>query len=419
MFSLLNATPVAVDATVIDTVGICDPGNLEGMRIDHVGEGERLERKATASQTSSHYIEPDMATSILPKLSGGVESLANKKAFDSTLAPVFLHPTNVVRGFCSAQRCKHATVPAANAVCQPKPLPAITATRPKKPARFVFGGSLSSYEHEIGFEKDASVSPTTETTAIQVRNSLGRSEILKSMTELEPGSRADSRQEHDSSSINVRIRNIKNEAVADLDADGYLDKHAIDDDDDEERVDWEDTSEESGKSSSDKKVLRRDGFRPVLASRQSRLTRTLSHPGLPRSLGNDALQATLGDPGSLTTCYGLTDALSDGYDKGSARIKSMLNPRLESAGEEVSTSNTRLSTTDHDHVRRQAGQPPCITYQDMIKKELGESHQPNIRPAKSSTANTVDTETNDDSNVTDWNLEFIKYCFADYHTRGW
>ncbi|KAF4971261.1 hypothetical protein FSARC_1883 [Fusarium sarcochroum] len=349
--------------------------------------------------------------------------------------PQILRHTQVVRGFWSSQQCPDETAPAANTAFEPKPLPTAITTRPKEAAKFVFGGSPSSYEHEIGLGNVDSVSPTSRTASPHMRDATGRSGTLTNViTRSGPSSLVNVRDEHTSPIIDARVGTTENEAVANLNIDDCIDEHAIDDDDDYSI--WEDIPEKNDETFfCGDDALQQDDFDPNPASQISLLTLLLAQHAPGRRRGSHALRSPPNASASFTTHNASLHTLSERRDKSRPKKKCTQSPRLESTGQKASWSATRHTMTDQDHIRRQDTQLPHTIRRNVMKEERTKVLPPRTlheRQVESSTMDAVDKRRGSSDNgviqkqcsedpciEANEDQRFVKHCVNDYHTRGW
>ena len=240
-----------------------------------------------------------------------------------------------------------------------------------------------------------------------------------------------SRSVHDSSAI-----------VDDSDSeDEYIDESAIDDDDDSS--DWEDSIEDSRKSSfDDKTMFQRINSKLNLTSRRSLITLMIEQNAQrTRRLGNSASQST-GALNSSQAGQPNTQAVTSPskYDEASAPMKRPIRGTpLKPINEVPRTPAQPVMSTNHAH--QGAASSPRTTRRNMLSTELTESLRRQLlweRHQKSSTINAVlrrrhtshDVANlkqyperaytkNDDLGANSWNDYWIKEAFTGYHTQGW
>ncbi|EXL90232.1 hypothetical protein FOIG_16501 [Fusarium odoratissimum NRRL 54006] len=182
---------------------------------------------------------------------------------------------------------------------------------------------------------------------------------------------------------------IEDEALLDSDTDDYIDEGAIDDDDDSS--DWEDATEESGKSSMDDKFFQRVDSKPNLTSRRSLITLMLAQNDRARTLGNHASQSTSAIPRSCMAHGPSLGASPNDSDEAPLMMKGMRGPGLKPI-REVPSSSAQPIMTGPNRIQPQAALSPRTTRRNMLAAELTESLRRHLlweRQQKSSTANAV------------------------------
>ncbi|KAJ9413577.1 hypothetical protein QL093DRAFT_2484788, partial [Fusarium oxysporum] len=179
---------------------------------------------------------------------------------------------------------------------------------------------------------------------------------------------------------------IEDEAPLDSDTDDYIDESAIDDDDDSS--DWDDATEESGKSSMDDKFFQRVDSKPNLTSRQSLITLMLAQND---RLGNHASKSTWAIPRSRMADGPPLGASSNDSDEAPLMMKGMRGPGLKPI-HEVPSSSAQPIMTVPNRIQPQAALSPRTTRRNMLATELTESLRRHLlweRQQKSSTVNAV------------------------------
>ncbi|VTT78627.1 unnamed protein product [Fusarium fujikuroi] len=238
---------------------------------------------------------------------------------------------------------------------------------------------------------------------------------------------------------NVMTRTIDDEAAVDSDTDDYIDESAIDDDDDSS--DWEDATEESGKSSMDNKFFQRVDSKLNLASRQSLITLMLSQNDCARTLGNHASQSMLAIPRSRTANGPSLGASSNVSGEAPQMMKGMRGPGLKPV-HVVPRSSAQSIMTGPKHIQPQAALSPRTTRRNMLATELTESLRRHLlweRQQKNSTANAVlkrrhsshdvanlkqypekpCMKKSEDVKASSWNPPFGHQAADPYHAEGW
>ncbi|KAF4334158.1 hypothetical protein FBEOM_12014 [Fusarium beomiforme] len=253
-----------------------------------------------------------------------------------------------------------------------------------------------------------------------------------------PRSLLSARKKQASFNNNVMTRTIDKAAV-DSDTDDYIDESAIDDDDDSS--DWEDSMEESGKSSLDDKFFQKVDSKPNLASRRSLITLMLAQNDGARNLGNNASQSTLVIPRSRMANGPSLGASPNDSDDAPMMMKGTRGPGLKSI-DEVPRSSPQPIVTGANHIQPQAALSPRTTRRNMLATELTESLRRHLlweQQQKSSTANAVlkrrhtshdvanlkqypekpCMKKSEDVNASSWNQYFSKEASDGYHSKGW
>ncbi|KAJ0138379.1 Bifunctional solanapyrone synthase [Fusarium oxysporum f. sp. albedinis] len=268
----------------------------------------------------------------------------------------------------------------------------------------------------------------------------GSSEEAGSLTSAVASSRPSSplsaHEDQASFSNHVMTRTIDDEAAVDSDTDDYIDESAIDDDDDSS--DWEDSMEESGKSSMDDKFFQRVDSKPNLTSRRSLITLMLAQNN---RLGNHASKSTSAIPRSRMANGPSLGASPNDSDEAPLMMKGMRGPSLKPI-HEVPRSKAQPIITGPSHIQPQAALSPRTNRRNMLATELTESLRRHLlweRQVKSSTANAVlkrqhtshdvadlkqypekpCMKKSEDVNASSWNQYFSKEANDGYHSKGW
>ncbi|EXM14958.1 hypothetical protein V3481_019351 [Fusarium oxysporum f. sp. vasinfectum] len=242
------------------------------------------------------------------------------------------------------------------------------------------------------------------------------------------------REDQASFSNHIMTRTIDDEAAVDSDTDDYIDESAIDDDDDSS--DWEDSMEESGKSSMDEKFFQRVDSKPNLTSRRSLISLMLARNDRARTVDNHASQSTSAIPRSPSLSASLTDS-----DEAPLMKKEIRDTYLKPI-HEVPRSKAQPIMTGPNHLQPQAALSPRTTRRNMLATELTESLRRHLlweRQQKSSTANAVlkrrhtshdvanlkqypekpCMKKSEDVNASSWNQYFSKEASDGYHSKEW
>ncbi|RSM14661.1 hypothetical protein CEP52_001185 [Fusarium oligoseptatum] len=359
-------------------------------------------------------------------------------------SPQSLSRTTVVRGFSPSQMPIPRTIAitaqsSSDAIPEPTSSPAAKPVQSKKPARFALGGSCSSSEQDQSLPNGKPVIPIIKKPMFQIGGSSEEDGSLKSaLASSRPSSLLSPRKKQTSFSNNVMTRTIDDEAAVDSDTD-YIDESAIDDD--EDSSDWEDSMEESNKSSMDDKFFQRVDSKPNLTSRRSLITLMLAQNDRARTLGNHASQSTSAIPRSRMAHGPSLGASPNDSDEAPLMMKGMRGPGLKPI-HEVPRSNAQPIMVGPSHVQAQAALSPRTTRRNMLATELTESLRRHLlweRQQKSSTANAVlkrrhtshdvanlkqypekpCMKKSEDVNASSWNQYFSKEASDGYHSKGW
>ncbi|KAH7186486.1 hypothetical protein BKA60DRAFT_668203 [Fusarium oxysporum] len=348
--------------------------------------------------------------------------------------------TTVVRGFHPRRVSISRTTGAAqssDAIPEPKSSLAAKVVQSKKPTRFALGGSCSSSEQDESFGNSKPSIPIIKKPVCQIGDSSEEDGSLKSaMASTRPNPLLSARKKQASFSNNVMARTIDDEAAVDSDTDDYIDESAIDDDDDSS--DWEDSMEESGKSSMDDKFFQRVDSKPNLTSRRSLITLMLAQNN---RLGNHASKSTSAIPRSRMANGPSLGASPNDSDEAPLMMKGMRGPGLKPI-HEVPRSKAQPIITGPNHIQPQAAMSPRTNRRNMLATELTESLRRHLlweRQQKSSTANAVlkrrhtshdvanlkqypekpCMKKSEDVNASSWNQYFSKEASDGYHSKGW
>ncbi|KAK3181733.1 hypothetical protein K4F52_006949 [Lecanicillium sp. MT-2017a] len=312
----------------------------------------------------------------------------------------------------------------------------------KAPAKFALGGSCSSSEPAQSMEaSNASLAVPARKGVFQLGGSSEEDASIKSNARSAfPGLTAERKE---ALAAESRARAEAESAIDSDSEDDYVDESAIDDDDDSS--DWEDSLEDSGKSSVDEKFFQRVESKANLVSRPSLITLMLAQDNRAKSLGNPASQSTSAIPRSRPAPNGSSLGVSpNDSDEGPLMMKGMrpshpspLKPIIE-----VPRSNAQPIVAPANHVHAQAALSPRTTRRNMLATELTESLRRHLlweRQQKTSTANAVlkrrhtshdvanlkqfpekpCMKQDEDANASSWNQYFAKDAFDSYHSKGW
>lgn len=351
--------------------------------------------------------------------------------------------TTVVRGFSppsppSVRVISPAASQPSHVIPEPKSSPAPKHIQPKKPARFALGGSSSpdsSSDVPLGSLERRRMVPQRKmfkAGPVSSDESSGQHSIRPSML---PKNAA-------AFSAKVASSMQNSSAVADDSEDESVDESAIDDDDDSS--DWEDSIEDSGKSSfDDKAMFQRVDSKANLTSRRSLITLMVQNEQRSRRLGGPVSQSTSALSRTRSTQHSNAPAASSPNDSDDAPLmmrRPMRGTPLKPINEISRTGAQPIMATNHGHA--QAALSPRTTRRNMLATELTESLRRHLlweRQQKSSTVNAVlkrrhtshdvanlkqypekvYMNKNEDANASSWNEYWTKEAFSGYHTQGW
>ncbi|KAM0362850.1 hypothetical protein ACHAO7_011078 [Fusarium culmorum] len=181
--------------------------------------------------------------------------------------------TTVVRGFSPSQIIYGAQ--SSDVIPKLKSSPAAKVVQSKKSACFARSCSCSSSEQDQSLSVNKPIISIIKKPVFQIGDSSEQDGSLKNaMASSRPSSLLSARKKQAYTRNNVMNPSTDNMAVVDSDSDDYIDESAIDDDDDSS--DWEDSMEESGKSSMDDSFFQRVDSKPNMTSRRSLITLMLA-----------------------------------------------------------------------------------------------------------------------------------------------
>jgi len=365
--------------------------------------------------------------------------------------------TTVVRGFSPSASLASRSIPdihklsSADSIPQPHSSPAPKFVQLKKqPAMFTVGessceDSMSDQAHSPEMRKQA---PQPKRKMFVVGLSSEEESSLKSaLHSTRPGSLLNAQKKQTSFSKQLVSRSIPAPAVVDEDQSeteaDYVDESAIDDDDDSS--DWEDSVEDSGRSSvEDRGLFQRVDSKRNLPSRRSLITLMLERDGREKRLGNHASQSTSAIPRSRLPHQRQPPPLvASPNDSDEAPLMMRRGTRTSPlrAITEVPRSAAQPIVTTTINVQ-QAALSPRTTRRNMLSTELTESLRRHLlweRSQKSSTVNAVlkrrhtshdvanlkqypervhmTCET--DVNSSSWNQYINRDALNGYHSKGW
>ncbi|KAK1966639.1 DUF1752-domain-containing protein [Colletotrichum sublineola] len=448
-------------------------GDFEKMVVSIIKENEPL--SAPLPQISSPYIPPQKETPDLAPASPAYEHAGStttespcksseEEHSQEPVSPEITSRTTVVRGFSPSQippisRPAPASSPktlSPAAIPEPRSSPAAKPIQSKKQPMFSIGESCSSSEQGQSIENLRPI-PAPKRKMFQVGGSSEEDSSLKSALASHQGSLLNGQKKTASFADRVSTRTIddNNSAIADDSETDYVDESAIDDDDDDSS-DWEDSIEDSNKSSIDEKTFfQRVDSKVNLTSRRSLITLMIEQndrKSNSKALGNIASQSTSALSWSRTSHTApptLAVSPNDSDDAPLMMKRGVRSSPLKPINEIPRSSAQPIYTTaSHSHL--QAALSPRTTRRNMLATELTESLRRNLlweRQQKSSTANAVlkrrhtshdvanlkqypekvclkkeEAPTNNSSNNNNNNPQYFSKDtdnFGGYHSKGW
>ena len=330
-----------------------------------------------------------------------------------------------------------------DALPEPTSEPAAKHVQPKKqPAVFALGGSCSSSEQSQSIE-NLKVAPTSAAPAKKPVFHIGGSSGEESMKSSIQSVAAPA--VHAAPALPPQLMTHSESAIDSDTEDEYVDESAIDEDDDSS--DWEDSVEDSGKSSVDDKFFQRVPSKVNLTSRPSLITLMLAQNERAKTLGNGASQSTPAlhprprfgpnGPGAPTVGGSPNDS-----DEVPLMMKGMRPSNLKPISEVPRSSAQPIAAPTSQPLPMQAALSPRTTRKQMLATELTESLRRSLlweRKQKSSTANAVlrrrhtshdvanlkqypekaCMKATEDAEANSWNQYFAKEALNGYHSKGW
>ncbi|KAJ2985972.1 hypothetical protein NUW58_g5255 [Xylaria curta] len=343
----------------------------------------------------------------------------------------------------SSQR-RITTVP--DVIPEPHSSPAPKLVQPKKPAKFALGGS-SGDESSPSLEIRQPVLPLKKNKMFQIGGSSGSTEeqsssLKSALHSGKPSSLLGAHKKQTSFSNHVTMRTISTPSDQ---SGSYVDESAIDDDD--EDSEWEDSIEESGKSSMDDTMtFKRVPSRPNLTSQRSLISLMFAgQEERAKGLRNFASHSTPAiAQHSRQPRNGPHDPMSPNEtdEHGLVMKGGMRHTPLNPINEVSRPGPQPIMTKPTSHYHAQAALSPRTTRRNMLATELTESLRRQLlweRKQKTSTANAVlkrrhtshdvanlkqypdkqyINRAKDEINANSWN-EFLREENGGYHAKGW
>jgi hypothetical protein len=322
----------------------------------------------------------------------------------------------------------------------------------KQQAKFALGGSsgeesYSDRGHSLEARKQLMPPPPPKKKMFQVGGSSEEESSLKSALHSAKSNPLISAQKKTASFSNqVMTRTFPTSAVVDDDQSetDYVDESAIDDDDDSS--DWEDSIEDSGKSSIEEKFnFQRVDSKANLTTRRSLITLMLAQNDRVQRLGgNMASQSTSALPRAAHNSHHGPSLVASPNDSDEAPLmmkRGLRAPPMRPINE-IPRSSAQPIVTNANGLA-QAALSPRTTRRNMLATELTESLRRHLlweRSQKSSTANAVlkrrhtshdvanlkqypekpfMKKDDNDVNASSWDQYFNKEAFSGYHSQGW
>ncbi|KAI1387471.1 DUF1752-domain-containing protein [Hypoxylon trugodes] len=364
--------------------------------------------------------------------------------------------TTVIRGFSPAQTSSfhyshESKSKAQDPIPEPQSSPAAKPVQPKKrPALFKLGDSSSNESSPQSVEPRKAV-PQPAAAAKKPMfdigvNSSGEDEspsLKSAMHSSRQGPMLNAQKKQTSFHNQVSTRLIQTPSDQ---SDSYMDESAIDDDD--EDSEWEDSIEESGKSSVDDAVtFKRVPSKANLTSQRSLISLMFAgQEERAKGLSNYASHSTpaipqraraLQNPSNMNVVSSPNDS-----DNGLEMKRGLRSTPLKPINEipRSTAQPIMVNPPTHNH---QAALSPRTTRRNMLATELTESLRRQLlweRQQKSSTANAVlkrrhtaldvanlkqypekayMNQGKDEPNSSSWNQYFSREDFGGYHAQGW
>lgn len=406
---------------------------------------------AEEKPTNEHTTERSGSTTSESQSSGS-EHTSMESLQQSAPAPEPVSRTIVVCGFSPSQMpanrvaFQSTKAPSPSAIPEPTAAPAPKLVQPKKQqAKFALGGQSSGDDSYTDREQSLDTRKVP-VPALQQKKKMfevgGSSEddSLKSALHVpRPGSLLNPQKK--TASFNKQlVTQIASSAISEQSETDYVDESAIDDDDDSSE--WEDSVEDSGKSSVDEKFqFQRVDSKANLTSRRSLITLMLAQGGRAQKLGNHASQSTSAIPRPRAALNGpsLVASPNDSDEAPLMMKRGSRAPPMRPINEIPRSSAQPINAVGTGY-HYQAALSPRTTRRNMLATELTESLRRQLlweRSQKSSTANAVLKRRHtshdvanlkqypekpcmkDGDNASSWDQYFNKNPFTGYHAQGW
>ncbi|KAI0502894.1 hypothetical protein F5B22DRAFT_631446 [Xylaria bambusicola] len=412
-----------------------------------------METDSDVLQSSSSEVEDTLTTRATE--SADCESSGLTSQVSTSVGAPENHTTAVIRGFSPSQfpPSRHSHEPKSeqpDVIPEPHSSPAPQPVQSKKQrAQFALGGSSgdeSSPSLEVHQPVHQPVISAKKSKMFQLGGSSGSNEdqspsLKSALHSGKPSSLLGAHKKQTSFSNQVTMRTISTPSDQ---SGSYVDESAIDDDD--EDSEWEDSIEESGKSSMDEKLaFRRVPSKPNLTSQRSLLSLALAGEERTKALSNYASQSTPAIAQRARQLQGIPQGAASPNDSDEAGLemrRGMRRTPLKPINEIPRSSAQPIIAKPTIHSDPQA-LSPRTTRRHMLATELTESLRRQLlweRQQKSSTANAVlkrrhtshdvarlkqypETaymkKSEDEVNSSSWNQYFREDSNGGYHTQGW
>lgn len=359
--------------------------------------------------------------------------------------------TTVIRGFSPSHnpipslRLIHESKKSPDAIPEPQSSPAPKPVQLKKqPAKFALGGSSGDESSPQSLEiRQHQPIITQPRKMFLIGGSSGSGEDESpSLKSAMHSARANGLPKK-TASFNNKVSVFQSPSEQ---SDSYMDESAIDDDD--EDSEWEDSIEESGKSSVDDAVtFKRVPSKVNLPSQRSLISLMFAgQEQRTRALGNHASQSTSALTQRARSMHNVTTLVSspnDSDDQGLEMKRGLRRTTLKPITEVPRTGAQPILTTNTQSSHHQAALSPRTTRRNMLATELTESLRRQLlweRQQKTSTANAVlkrrhtshdianlkqypekvyMAKPRDEVNPSSWNQYFNRDTLGGYHAQGW
>lgn len=449
--------------------------HLEKMVVNIIQEKVPNLNPVALPEMSSPSIEPESdesQPSFSPELHDSPETPATEPMCHSAEQPsegtesselassANTHSTTVIRGFSPSQipipslrLMSQESIKALepDAIPEPHSSPAHKPVQPKKqPAKFALGGS-SGDESSPSPDTRQVIAPQPKNKMFLFGASSGSNDnspsLRSAMHSARPSSLLSAQKKQTSFSNQVTTRTIQTPSDQ---SDSYMDESAIDDDD--EDSEWEDSIEESGKSSVDDPVtFKRVPSKPNLTSQRSLISLMFAgQEQRAKGLSNHASQSTSAIPQQRPRNFSNAPQVVASPNDSDENVLEMKRGQRRAAPmksiPEIPRSTAQPIVTAA-HSNHQAALSPRTTRRNMLATELTESLRRHLlweRQHKSSTANAVlkrrhtshdvanlkqypekaymgkdDAQRKEEANASSWNQYLEREALGGYHAQGW